>query len=250
MLIIILLSIKFSNSISFSSEITLNNNIKLANYFDLNKVDPLIFHISTCSCSIIGFMITIILFFILKRKYDEVNISKFKLINLFLFGLLVNLLQFLIGVLPIIQDNDHYNKVFYKEIKININQFLFLNLNLFTVCFGFYSFFAIDLASNNKEDNNNKSNDWKVYKIIILIYLTFSLFVYMLFLLDSCGYINFNFNKKHSNYILGLFPYFIHTLNGLLWFSFYFELKHSILVLIESNEKREINFDESCKNCL
>ena len=96
LIIIILLFTRYMNRIEFSTDIHYKN-IKIPNYYDLPKINPFIYNIYTCSTSITGLAIVLILYGVLKQRFrvPEYQNHTFKLNIMMLFGLISNFLNFI-----------------------------------------------------------------------------------------------------------------------------------------------------------
>ncbi len=241
-IIIILLFIRYINQIEFSTDIKYKN-IKIPNYYDLQKINPYIYNVYTCSTSITGLSIVIILYSVLKQRFKvpEYQNHTYKLNIMTLFGLISNLLNFAMGITPPIFEN-YYNVV--KEIQTNMeidfSHLTFLTFVFFTILFSVYSLSVLSLLRGKNNLNANRMNEeiWYIYKLITLIYLCCFTLVYIAFLLHGSkifkiGFLE-NMIKDYYITVIGMFPYFIHVINSVLMFTFYFELKFVNLALSQN----------------
>lgn len=251
--LVVLMIYKFLQNIVFENDI-LVGEAKVTNYFNLYRINPFVYHLYTCSNSIIGIILVFLLYTVLKQRFQvpEFKDHTFKLGIMLVNGMLFNLLQLGMGFIPYVDNYKSANELMAKEIKIDLTQLLFLSMIFFSILFGIYSLIALNLIKS-KTIKNKQNENWFAYKAITLIYLCFFTIVYLVVLMHSQNVINIGLNPnsltKHYNYILALFPYFIHILNGILIFSFYFELKFVNLTLTENLEVDYL-FEESNKNVL
>jgi hypothetical protein len=249
--IVILLIYKLKDNVTFKNDILIGDT-KVTNYFNLFKVNHFVFHLYTCANSITGVIFVFLLFSLLKQKFKSPENEKhsFKLHILLILGFLTHLISLGVGFIPYVDNYKQANHIMLNEIKIELSQFLFLTMNFFFILFGIYSLICLNVLRNYKVRNEAKEN-WFIYKVITLIYLSCFTVIYLLILLFKNKVISFGLSEnalaKHQNYVLALFPYFIHILSGLLIFSFYYEFKSVNLTLSETLEGENLD-DESNKN--
>lgn len=242
LIIIILLFIRYVNMIEFPTDIKYRN-IKIPNYYDLPKINPFIYNIYTCSTSITGFSIVIILYSVLKQRFKvpEYQNHSFKLNIMMLFGLISNFLNFAKGITPPIFEN-YYNivKEIQPNLEIDFSHLTFLTFVFFTILFSVYSLSILSLLRGKNNLNANRMNEdiWYLYKFITLIYLCFFTLVYIAFLLHGSKIFKIGFLehliKDYYITVIAMFPYFIHVINSVLMFTFYFELKFVNLALSQN----------------
>lgn len=249
--IIIILFYKVKYNFTYTNDIMVGQS-KIINYFNLFKANPFVYHLYTSSNSLIGILLVLSLFNVLKQKFIFHGLENhiFKLNIMFTFGFLTNFILFGTSFIPYLDNYEVTNEQMRKEFKIELSQFLFLTMIFFSISFGIYSLIAINLLSKRSEKCKNLDN-WFLYKMITIIYLISFTVIYLIVYLHKNDCVSLGLNaaslSKHYNYILALFPYFIHFLNGVLAFSFYFELKSASLVL---SDKIEVNYllEDSNKN--
>jgi hypothetical protein len=242
LVIIILLFTRYFNHIEFSTDINYKN-IRIPNYYDLPKINPFIYNIYTCSTSITGLAIVIILFGVLKQRFrvPEYQNHTFKLNIMMLFGLISNFLNLAKGFSPPVFEN-YYNivKEIQPDLEINFSHLTFLTFVFFTILFSVYSLSILSLLRGKNNLNANRLNEdiWYLYKFITLIYLCFFTLIYIAFLLHGSKVFGIglleNIIKENYIYIIAMFPYFIHVINSVLMFTFYFELKFVNLALSQN----------------
>lgn len=242
LIIIILLFTRYMNRMEFSTDIHYKN-IKIPNYYDLPKINPFIYNIYTCSTSITGLAIVLILYGVLKQRFrvPEYQNHTFKLNIMMLFGLISNFLNFAKGISPPIFEN-YYNivKEIQPNLEIDFSHLTFLTFVFFTILFSVYSLSILSLLRGKNNLNANRMNEdvWYLYKFITLIYLCFFTLIYIAFLLHgskvfSVGLLE-NIIKEYYTCVISMFPYFIHVINSVLIFTFYFELKFVNLALSQN----------------
>ena len=228
--------------IEFPTDIKFKN-IKIPNYYDLPKINPFIYNIYTCSTSITGLSIVIILYSVLKQRFKvpEYQNHSFKLNIMMLFGLISNFLNFAKGITPPIFEN-YYNivKEIQPNLEIDFSHLTFLTFVFFTILFSVYSLSILSLLRGKNNLNANRMNEdiWYLYKFITLIYLCFFTLIYIAFLLHGSkifkiGFLE-NVIKDYYITVIAMFPYFIHVINSVLMFTFYFELKFVNLALSQN----------------
>jgi hypothetical protein len=252
--ILILLFLKFKGKIVLNSDAVVNNMI-IPNYYDLQKINPTIYHIYTCITSFAGIAIVFILFSVLKQRFKvpEYQNHNFKLYIMVIFGFISNFLNFAKGFSPYIENYELIVKKIEENIKIDLSHLLFLTFIFFTVLFSIYSIYILDLLRGDKNNesndiflstsyrNRNQDDNWFNYKIVILCYLCIFTLVYVVFLLHNNKIFIF-WNSLNSlidenlSFVICFFPYFIHTINAVLMFSFYFEMKYVNLALSQNLE--------------
>jgi hypothetical protein len=240
--LLILLFLKYKHKISFPSDMQIGD-LKIPNYYELAKVNPLIFYIYTCITSLTGLCIVFILFSVLKQRFKvpEYQDHTFKLYIMMIFGFISNLLNFAKGFYPYIENYDNLVREIQKDIKIDLSHLLFLTLIFFSVLFSVYSLTVLDLIRTKHHNGNafalNEDN-WYNFKIITLCYLCIFTLIYVIFLLhDNNIYLMKIFQSyvdEHLVFVVTVFPYFIHVINAVLVFSFYFELKYVNLALSQN----------------
>jgi len=242
LIIIILLFIRYMNMIEFSTDIKYKN-IKIPNYYNLPKINPFIYNIYTCSTSVTGISIVLILYSVLKQRFKvpEYQNHSFKLNIMMVFGLISNFLNFAKGITPPIFEN-YYNivKEIQPNLEIDISHLTFLTFVFFNILFSVYSLSILSLLKGKNNLNANRMNEdiWYLYKFITLIYLCFFTLVYIAFLLHGSKILNIGFLenliKEYYITVIAMFPYFIHVINSVLMFTFYFELKFVNLALSQN----------------
>ena len=62
------------------------------------------------------------------------------------FGLLANFLHLVIGFIPYLENYDLVNDQMKKEVNIDLTQILFLTMIFFSIFFGIYSLFCLNLT--------------------------------------------------------------------------------------------------------
>ncbi len=242
LIIIILLFIRYIHMIEFSTDIKFKN-IKIPNYFDLPKINPIIYNIYTCSTSITGLSIVLILYSVLKQRFKvpEFQNHYVKLNIMMVFGLCANFINFAKGISwPIFESYYNIVKDYQPNLEIDLSHLGFLFFVFFTILFSVYSIANLNLLRGRNSLNANRMNEdiWYLYKFISLIYLCFFTLVYIAFLLHGSKIFKIGFleNIIKDNYVtvIAMFPYFIHVINAVLMFTFYFELKFLNLALSQN----------------
>jgi hypothetical protein len=242
LIIIILLFIRYINMIEFSTDIKYKN-IKIPNYFDLPKINPFIYNIYTCSTSITGLSIVIILYSVLKQRFKvpEYQNHSFKLNVTMVFGIASNVINFTKGISwPIFESYCNIVKDYQPNLEIDFSHLAFLLFIFFTILFSVYSISILNLLRGRNNLNANRMNEdiWYLYKFITLIYLCFFTLVYIAFLLHGSKIFKIGLldNVMKDNYVtvIAMFPYFIHVINSVLMFTFFFELKFVNLALSQN----------------
>jgi len=242
LIIIILLFIRYINMIEFSTDIKYKN-IKIPNYFDLPKINPFIYNIYTCSTSITGLSIVIILYSVLKQRFKvpEYQNHSFKLNVTMVFGIASNIINFTKGISwPIFESYCNIVKDYQPNLEIDFSHLAFLLFIFFTILFSVYSISILNLLRGRNNLNANRMNEdiWYLYKFITLIYLCFFTLVYIAFLLHGSKIFKIGLldNLMKDNYVtvIAMFPYFIHVINSVLMFTFFFELKFVNLALSQN----------------
>ena len=244
------------NKIEFATDIKLKN-LKIPNYYDLPKINPIVYNIYTCSTSITGLAIVIILYSVLKQRFKvpEFQTHSFKLKIMMLFGLISNFLNLAKGITPPMLEN-YYNivKEIQPNLEIDFSHLTFLTFIFFTILFSVYSLSILSLIRGKNNLNSNRMNEdvWYLYKFVTLIYLCFFTLVYIAFLLHGSKIIKIglfeNLINEYYSTVISLFPYFIHVINSVLMFTFYFELKFVNLALSQNLDVDYLFEDE--KYCL
>jgi hypothetical protein len=104
-LIVILLGLKVHHNVPMSHDKVIKG-MSIPCYFELYKINPVVFHIYHCLSGVLGYGIIYVLYSSLKLKLeyikDKMIFSHVKLVSLLLFGSLFNLCTFVESFIPYI----------------------------------------------------------------------------------------------------------------------------------------------------
>jgi len=224
-LFLILFFLKFKNNIQLNNDLYYSNKVVFPSFYELYKVNSLIFHIYYSISVILGLIITILVYNYVKKKLnfakENLYIKYVILTFLLLFGLIYNLGTLLISFIPYFTTyyslNEQQNIIYYQAIFINSQFGLYV--------FGVLSLIVLLNYKYNNKVNTYKDNFWIALKIIVFTFLLILTIVYLMILLNSYNLLTFlnSINKKFE-YSLSLLPYPICFLSNLFVFTFYYEL--------------------------
>ena len=232
------------------------NKYLVINYFEICKINPLVYHLFQSCTSFLGIFIVTMLFFSIKSKSKNFyqNSGYLQIYLSCVFGIISFILLLVEGVMPLLGDVGTYNALLKSEIGINLPNFVFLTRLFFSLLF-MLTFLLVVWNLNLNYDQSEESemnNTWFNYKLITLIYLGFFTFIYVFVLLHHNKIIFSEFslatNYNYTSYILTIFPYLLHCLNDLMIFTFSFELRLSNITLTEIENESIIRKTE--KNIL
>ena len=146
LIIFVLLYLRFRWNITYTSDFSTNSSV-IANFYDLPKVSPLMYNIYSSITSLIGLFLVSILFSALKQRFKvpEFMENYYKLYVLLSFGLITNFFNFGTVLIPFFFNTEEIDSELRKNLSINLNQLMFLNMIFFSVCFAFYSLFCLSV---------------------------------------------------------------------------------------------------------
>jgi len=223
-LYLILFYLKLKNNITLNNDYIFNK-ITFPGFFELYKVNTLIFHLYYSISSILGFIITVIIFNTLKQKVEaskaKTILNSLILYILLFFGLIYNMGTLVVSFIPYATDyynfDDQKTTLFYQAIFINL-QF----------CLSIFGLFSLIISLNPKIESKKKNNFWLALKLIVFSYLLILTILYLMILLNSYNMVNIfnnpNYVKKHFELSLCILPYSISFLSNLFVLSFYNEM--------------------------
>jgi hypothetical protein len=241
-LILILLFFKYNKNFISQNDLVTKTFIVLPDFFDLYKVNNIIFHCYNIILSIVGFLISFLIYNLLynqvvaQRKNDFYYTSRLYL--MLFFGILSNIFLLIISFTPKISDLE-LNKELKFLNKIRLNQLFFIGHIFFSCLFCTFSLVSLNLINSANEASRTK---WLGYKFIILIYLIIFTLFYVIIVCFKHNLVNYQINSETNySYSLIIMPYVISFLNSLFIFSFYYETKEARIYFGNMFEKEENN---------
>ena len=244
-LMVIMFIFKYSNKMIFSDDFINSNGLVFPDFYELYKVNNVVFHSYELVLSILGLLICFLIFSLLFNnlvlmKRDSFQFT-YKLYLMLFSGIISNIFLLVISFTPRINDLN-INKEFHIETKIKFNQFLFLLHIFFSILFYSFSLCSLKMTVDSNQESRKK---WVCFKLIILIYLVVLLFFYIMILLYKNTLVRLNVNLEvNYSYSLIILPYLISMLNSMYMFTFYYETKEAKIYfgnLIENGENNEKN---------
>ncbi len=241
-LILILLFIKYNKNFISQNDLVTKSFIVLPDFFDLYKVNNLIFHCYNIILSIVGFLISFLLYNLHYNQQAALKKNQFvytyRLYFMLFFGIISNIFLLVISFTPKISDLE-LNKEFIFQNKIRLNQLFFIGHIFFSCLFCTLSLCSLNLINSANEASRK---NWLGFKLIILIYFIIFTLFYVIILCFKHNLVNFQINlETNYNYSLIIMPYVISFLNSLFIFSFYYETKEARIYFGNMFEKEENN---------
>ena len=180
-LIFILLILKFNNNVIFEDDLV-TKEVILPDFFDLYKVNNLVFHCYEIVLSILGFLITFFVYNLFYNIFVEQKMNSFKYMYklhlMLIFGMISNIFLLIISFTPSLNDLN-INQDFLIETKIKLDQFIFIIHIFFSILFYTFSLCCLKMTSVSNVDSKKK---WLSFKLVILIYLLVLSFFYVIVL--------------------------------------------------------------------
>ena len=228
----------------------------LFNYFDLMTVNVELLFITSSLNSFIGLLILIIIFSILKQRFNVPEYKK-KKINLYImlcFGLLNISMSLIIGCYPFYLSNLTKKNVFgeysesylFDQIDSDSNiSFKILFFMCFVLISILYNAFVISnvLILKRTFFENTKMKYKFFYKLIILVQISLLSTFFIVCLMQKNNLIVMNGTIFDNKVLFFLTPYLIYMLLGLMNFSFYFDMKY-IIYRMSRNIEIDYLFEE------
>lgn len=262
-------SITTESLVSKLNFLNILSNYTFTSFFDLLNVNVKVFFVSSCITSLIGFLILIIIYSILKQRYN-VPEFKTKFINLYIMlslGIVTVFLNFLLGAYPFYlkyfqfkdssgTHNKHDTRLgkqidekifesFDSEKEYAFKMLLFLSYICLSCIYSISVISNVQLLKKIKSVNSNVEYRFSL-KILNLFAIVLFTSFYILSLLNSKGYIFISCEIIDNKALIYLIPYIIYLFLGLLNFSFYFELKY-ITYRMSRNMEVDYLFDDNDK---
>ena len=244
------LIIKYLNNTRYEHDL-IRNNYYTPYFFDLGRINPILFHLQSLLLPFLGSWIVYFLYFTMIKRVKLVALDNNRnLLNLLLFfGLFSNFVLLLFGILPYLNNFESINNEVKQEINFNLSEMLFIIYNFLSCLYFIISIYESDKLVKMSIDKN-KYYKWKNIKIIVVIYMLIFTILYLL--------VNTYKDKFKSdeglfikiNYCLIVLPYLINCLHSIFIVTFYFELNQNKLFFVSLIQKKNNFFQENVKNTL
>lgn len=231
----ILVILVFINSNEAKSQSSLSYFVsdQYSDYFYLMSISKGTKIASTAISAVISLLIAIIIFSILKQRF---NVPEYKLYNYRLYvmlalGVFTSLFELLNGYYPF------YYNLHLNEERLNSQIFLFVLFTATSMLYAANIVFNL-LTLRQSQILSEQEENWFAFKVIILAFSLVFAFLYTTALLQlkQVLWLDVAIFLRNLDYILKFYPFFIHIMIGVLNLSYYFDIRYCSVSLTRNLE--------------